>query len=287
MDGLLIINKEKDYTSRDVVNIVSHELKTKKIGHTGTLDPLATGVLVLCIGKATKLVDVITSSNKVYEAEITLGLLTDTLDITGNILKEEIPNIDDKQIKEVVSSMKGTYNQEVPIYSAVKINGKKLYEYARNNEEIELPKRLVTIEDIKLTSPIKRENNRIIFNIKTKVSKGTYIRSLVNDIAVKLSTIGVMSKLNRVEQGVFNINESYTLDDIKNNNYKLIPIDYALQDFYSIIVDKNLEKKVTNGAKLPNIYNKDIVLFKNNTNVLALYKVDDNDSSILRVWKML
>lgn len=287
MDGLLIINKEKDYTSRDVVNIVSHELKTKKIGHTGTLDPLATGVLVLCIGKATKLVDVITAVNKEYEAEITLGILTDTLDITGNILKEEIPNISDQTIIEVVSSMKGTYNQEVPIYSAIKVKGKKLYEYARNNEEVELPKRLVTIENIEIISPIKRENNRIIFNIKTTVSKGTYIRSLVNDIATKLGTIGVMSKLNRTKQGTFNLNDSYTINDIKNNKYKITPIEFALKDFYSIIVDKNLEKKVINGAKLPNIYNKEAVLFKNNTNILALYKQDEKDPSILRVWKML
>lgn len=287
MDGILIINKESGYTSRDVVNIVSKELHTKKIGHTGTLDPLATGVLVLCIGKATKLVDVITSHDKEYIAEITLGIKTDTLDITGNILKEETPNITDSQIEKAVSSMKGIYNQEVPIYSAVKINGKKLYEYARNNEEINLPKREVNIMDISIISPIIRENNRIIFSIKTTVSKGTYIRSLVNDITSKLNTIGVMSKLNRTRQGSFTLDNSYTLDDIKNNNFKIESIDFALQDFYSIIVDNQLEKKIINGAKIPNIYNKEYILFKNKEGVIALYKVDDHDNSILRVHKML
>ena len=287
MDGILVINKESDYTSRDIVNIVSKELKTKKVGHTGTLDPMATGVLVLCIGKATKLVDVITSSYKEYEAEITLGLLTDTLDITGNIIKEDIKDIKDEQIINIVNSMKGTYEQEVPIYSAVKINGKKLYEYARNNEKIALPKRMVEIKEISLISPINRVNNRIIFSIRTTVSKGTYIRSLVNDIASKLDTVGVMSKLNRTKQGNFDIKDSYTLDDIKKGNYKLFDLYLALSDFYSITVDKNLEKKIINGVKIPNIYNKEYVLFKNKKEVLALYKVDENDNSILRVYKML
>lgn len=281
-----MINKESNYTSRDVVNIVSQELKTKKIGHTGTLDPLATGVLVLCVGKATKLVEVLTSNDKEYEAEITLGLLTDSLDITGNILKEEVVNISDSQIMDAVSSMKGKYTQEVPIYSAVKINGKKLYEYARNNEEIELPTRDVEIKEISVVGPIKRVNNRIIFNISTTVSKGTYIRSLANDIAKKLGTIGVMSKLNRVRQGNFNLVNSYSLDDIKNGKYKLQSIEIALKDFYDIIVDDNLEKKIKNGCKIPNIYNKDFVLFKNKEKVIALYKKDDSDTTILRVYKM-
>lgn len=287
MDGILVINKEEGYTSRDVVNIVSKTLHTKKIGHTGTLDPLATGVLVLCIGKATKLVEVLTSSYKEYEAEITLGVLTDTLDITGNILKEEKPNVDIESINKVLVNFKGAYEQEVPIYSAVKVNGKKLYQYARNNEEVKLPKRIVNIKDICLCSPIKKENDKIIFSIRTTVSKGTYIRSLVKDIAIKLNTIGVMSKLKRIKQGNFTLKDSYTLEDIKNNNYKILPIDLALTNFYSIIVDDVLKKKVLNGSKIANIYKQKYVLFKDENTSLALYKTDENDDKVLRVWKML
>ena len=150
MNGILVINKEKDWTSRDVVNYVSKVFHTKKVGHTGTLDPMAEGVLVICIGSATKLVDEMQGHDKEYVAEAVLGTLTDTLDITGNILKEENVNVSKDELEEVLKSMLGTYNQEVPIYSAIKINGKKLYEYARNNEEVALPKREVNIKDIKL-----------------------------------------------------------------------------------------------------------------------------------------
>ncbi len=127
MDGIVLVNKPKNYTSRDVVNIVGKKLHTKKIGHTGTLDPLAQGVLILCIGKATKLVDILTSKSKEYVAGITLGVLTDTLDVEGNILKEEKVNVSKNQIIDVLNSFIGKYIQEVPIYSAVKVNGKKLY----------------------------------------------------------------------------------------------------------------------------------------------------------------
>ena len=149
-DGILIIDKPKDYTSRDVVNIVSKKLNTKKVGHTGTLDPLATGVLVICVGKATKLVDYLTSTYKEYEAELILGIKTDTADITGNILKEEDSIKKKEEILETLNNMIGKYNQTVPIYSAVKINGKKLYEYAREGKEIELPKREVEIKTLEL-----------------------------------------------------------------------------------------------------------------------------------------
>ena len=130
MNGVLVVNKEKDYTSRDIVNIISKALKTKKVGHTGTLDPLATGVLVVTVGEATKISELLTSSFKEYIADIELGIETDTLDITGNILKEETVFKTKEEIENILSSMIGSYDQEVPIYSAVKINGKKLYEYA-------------------------------------------------------------------------------------------------------------------------------------------------------------
>ena len=255
MNGILFLNKEKGYTSRDVVNIVSKHLKTKKVGHTGTLDPLATGVLIICVGHATKLVDMITSDDKEYVAQVTLGIATDTLDITGTILKTEDVHLSKERIVEALNSMIGQYEQEVPIYSAVKINGKKLYEYARNNEEIILPKRLVNIKDLKLTSDIEYLDNKTIFSIKCLVSKGTYIRSLASDIASKLNTIGVMSELSRTKQGIIKIEDCIKIEDVINNKYKLIDIRTCLPDIKQVIVDEILEKEILNGKIIKNDYN--------------------------------
>ena len=150
MDEIIIINKQKGLTSRDVVNKACKILNTKKIGHTGTLDPIATGVLVLCCGKATKLVELLTCDDKEYIATVKLGILTDTLDVDGNIIKKENVNLDKHDLIDTLNSFIGEYEQEVPIYSAVKIKGKKLYEYARENKDVILPKRLVKIKSIKL-----------------------------------------------------------------------------------------------------------------------------------------
>ena len=152
MDGILIVNKPENYTSRDVVNEVGKVLKTKQIGHTGTLDPIATGVLVLCIGKATKIAEILTATEKEYIAEVMLGVSTDTLDNTGKILFEENITVSKEEIKSCLNEMLGFYEQEVPIYSAVKIKGKKLSEYAREEKNVELPKRLVEIKKIELIS---------------------------------------------------------------------------------------------------------------------------------------
>lgn len=280
-NGLLVINKPKDVTSRDVVNEVSKILKTKKIGHTGTLDPIATGVLVLTVGKATKLSEIITSEEKVYQAEVILGVKTDTLDVTGNILDEYNTNYKEEDIIKVLNSFVGTYNQEVPIYSAVKIKGKKLYEYARNNEDVTLPKRMVTIKDIKLDK-LNYFDNKTVFKFTCKVSKGTYIRSLINDIANKLNTIGTMKNLIRIEQGKYNIKDSYTIEDVKNNNYKIIPIKEALKDYFTVRVDEKLKFKVINGQILDNIYNQEYVLFIDD-DVIGLYKNEENK---LKPYKM-
>lgn len=282
MNGILIVDKPGNYTSRDIVNIVSKELHTKKVGHTGTLDPMATGVLVLCIGEATKLVELLTSSSKEYIAGITLGMETDTLDEEGVIIKHDTRKVSDNEIIDVLNSMKGSYEQEVPKYSAIKVNGKKLYEYAREGIDIELPKREVEIKEIELVSDIEH-GEYTKFQIKTKVSKGTYIRSLVRDIAYKLNTVGIMSSLRRIKQGKFDISESYTLEDIQNGNYKILSIEEALKDMYTIELDDELYKKVSNGVKLPNIYKEDIVVFKYNNKVKAIYKDDNNQ---LRVYKM-
>lgn len=286
MDGIVLINKGKNCTSRDVVNQVSKILKTKKIGHTGTLDPIATGVLVLCIGKATKLVEVITSYDKEYEAEVILGIKTDTKDITGEILKEEKAIISKENIEECLKKMIGTYNQTVPIYSAVKINGKKLYEYARNNEEIELPKRKVTIKELKLISDITYEKEKTKFKIKCHVSKGTYIRSLIEDIATNLNTIGTMENLKRTKQGNFQITSANTIQDIENNKFKIYSIEEILEKFYKIEMTDDLYFKIKNGSIIKNNYNHDIVAFNKNDKVIAIYKEYSKDKTLLKPWKM-
>ena len=278
MDGIIIVDKPKDYTSRDIANIISKKLHTKKVGHTGTLDPNATGVLVLCIGKATKLVDLLTSTYKEYIAEVTLGIKTDTLDSMGIVLEKKDVSINNTDILKALDNFKGKYMQEVPLYSAVKINGMKLYEYARNDIHVELPKREVEIKEIEL---LNIKNN--IFTFRTVVSKGTYIRSLVKDICTSLNTIGMMSNLRRVKQGTFDIKDAYTLDDILNDNYKITSIEDALSDIYKVDMDDELYKKVSNGVKSDNIYNKDMVLFKYNGTIVALYK---NDNNILKMYKM-
>lgn len=287
MNGILLVNKKENWTSRDVVNKVGKILGTKKVGHTGTLDPLATGVLVLCIGSATKLNEILTSTYKEYEAEITLGLLTDTLDITGNELKEEKVKVNKEQILEALNKMTGKYVQEVPIYSAVKVNGRKLYEYARAGESVELPKREVDIKELELIGNIKYTDNKTIFNIRCLVSKGTYIRALVNDIANSLNTIGVMSKLTRTKQGKFKLENCYKIEDIESGNYKLISIAEALNNFPKVVVDGYLENLIKNGAVINDEWKQEHILFidKNNC-LLALYKSYDKDKNKLKPWKM-
>lgn len=283
MNGVLVVNKEKDYTSRDIVNIISKALKTKKVGHTGTLDPLATGVLVVTVGEATKISELLTSSFKEYIADIELGIETDTLDITGNILKEETVFKTKEEIENILSSMIGSYDQEVPIYSAVKINGKKLYEYAREKEEVELPKRKVEVKQIELLN-YRQKEDKVFFKMRCLVSKGTYIRSLVRDIATKLNTIGVMTDLIRTKQGKFNIEDAYTLEQIKQGKSHLIKIEDAL-DIDIVEVDDYLKEKIQNGSILENRYPKDTVLFKQNT-ALAIYKKYEKDPTKVKPWKM-
>ena len=278
MNGIIIIDKEKNMTSRDVVNKVSKILGTKKIGHTGTLDPLATGVLVLCVGKATKLVDLITCYDKEYIAKVCLGTLTDTLDITGNIIKEKETNITKEEIENTLKSFIPGYEQEVPIYSAVKINGKKLYEYARNGETVELPKRYIKINSIDLISDIEYENGKTYFSFITNVSKGTYIRSLINDIGKKLNTYGTMVELRRTKQGNFKIEESSTI-----NNPEIIKIEEILKDYYKVEIDGELYRKISNGVKIKNEDNKNIVVFTYNKEVIAIYK---KENEYLKPYKM-
>jgi len=276
MDGILLINKEPNMTSRDVVNKVCHLLNTKKVGHTGTLDPMATGVLVLAINKGLKIVNEIVALDKEYEAEITLGIETDTLDITGNTLSTKEVNVTNEDIDKVLNSFIGDYDMEVPIYSAIKINGKKLYEYARNNEEVKIPIHKVKVYELVRTSDIK--DNK--FSIRCKVSKGTYIRSLVRDISKELGTVGVMSKLNRTKQGKFDIKDCYTLKDIEQGNYKVLDIKEVI-DLPIVEIPDNIYKKVINGNKIENNFNYDKFMFIKGDKIVAIYEKDE-DSTLLR-----
>lgn len=281
MNGILVVNKSKGVTSRDVVNSVCKILNTKKIGHTGTLDPIATGVLVLCIGKATKLVEILTNDDKEYIATVKLGILTDTLDMDGKILKEEKVYVTKEKLINALNSFVGTYEQEVPIYSAVKIDGKKLYEYARSGKKVNLPKRNIKIKNIELL-----ELNYEEYKFKVSVSKGTYIRSLIKDINEKLGIIGSMSDLKRTRQGKFNINDSYDLEKIKNGDYKILSINDVLKEKNSVIIDDKLFGFIKNGRILDNRYNKDIVTFVYNGDVVAIYKVYEKDKTKIKPFKM-
>ena len=269
MNGLIVVNKSKDMTSRDVVNIISRKFNTKKVGHTGTLDPIASGVLVVAIGKYTKLVDIITSEKKEYIATMKLGELTDTLDTTGIVLDKKNYNFNKEELIKVLESFKTTYLQEVPKYSAIKINGKKLYEYARNNIDIELPKREVTIYDIELL-----EYNNDTIKFKCLVSKGTYIRSLIRDIASKLNTYASMSDLVRTKQGIFDINNSYSLEDINNDRYEILTYKDIFMDYKHIELNDDEYFKVSNGQKMKFNSNENIVLLTYKNEYIAMYEKD-------------
>ncbi len=276
--GILLINKEKDMTSRDVVNIISKKLHLKKVGHTGTLDPLATGLLVITIGNATKIGELLTSLDKEYEAEFVLGVLTDTLDITGKVLKEKKTSskID---IESALKHFTTTYNQEVPIYSAVKVHGKKLYQYARENKTIKLPKKEVTIKKLELL-----DYHKGLYKIKCLVSKGTYIRSLIRDIGEYLNTYATMTNLKRTSQSNFLLKDSFTINDIKTSNFKIIPIKDCL-NIKKISIKDDLLFKVRNGVVLTDLdYDDEQILFLDEEGFeVALYRKEDNK---YKPWKV-
>ena len=285
MDGILVVNKDLGYTSRDIVNIVSKCLGTKKVGHTGTLDPMASGVMVLCVGKALKLCELLTNHDKEYIAGITLGIETDTLDMVGKVLSTKIVDIDESKIINAVNSFNGSYLQEVPKYSAVKVNGKKLYEYARNNIDVKLPSKMVNINKIEIIDDIIYSDGKVCFNIKTTVSKGTYIRSLVRDIGKKLGVPSVMNSLVRTRLGEFNINEAYSIEDIKNGNFKLISIIDALKGIQMIKVNRELTFKIKNGVVLEPFFDGDkAVILDEDDNLIAIYENINNEARVYRMF---
>lgn len=283
MHGLIIVNKEKDWTSRDVVNKISKIFDIPKAGHTGTLDPLATGVLVVAVGEGVKLVDSLSNETKEYIAEVECGILTDTLDILGKTLEEKKGfTLEKEKIEEVLNSFLGKSLQEVPLYSSIRVEGKRLYEYARNNEEVTLPKREIEIFSIELLE-LKEKS----FLFKVKVSKGTYIRSLIRDIGTKLSIPCTMKNLTRTKQGIYSIEESNTLEEIEQGKYKLISFYEVLKDYPMVEVDDYIENKIRNGRILENRYEYEKFVYINkNKEVLAIYEVYDKDNTKVKPFKV-
>lgn len=265
MDGILIINKPKGYTSRDVVNIVKKTLNTPKVGHTGTLDPNATGVLPILLGKATKVSKYLIEHDKEYIAELKLGEKSSTGDPEGEIIEKcAIPTLNQEEISKVLSSFQGKQLQTPPIYSSIKINGKKAYEYARSGQKIEMPSREIEVYEINL---ISFENNNIIF--KVHCSKGTYIRTLCEEIAQKLGTVGMMNNLCRTKVDEFEIKNAITLDELQTlDNLPLISIENTFKNLKSIYMDNKKTSLFLNGVKLTyhepdgvyKIYNNNIFL---------------------------
>lgn len=268
-DGVLFINKPNGVTSRDVVNKISKIYQTKKVGHTGTLDPIATGILIICLGKYTKLVEELTSADKEYIATMCLGIQTDTKDITGKIIKEKKVTAKKDQIIESFNNFPLEYDQVVPIYSAVKINGKKLYEYARNNEEIKLPTRKVFLKNLEIISFNKNE-----IRFKVTVSKGTYIRSLIEDLAASFNELATMKELIRTKQGNYELKDCEELENI-NINTPLKQLE-NLFNYKIINIDEKLLKKVSNGNKLFLNCNEPKVFLKYNNDVIAIYEKNED-----------
>ena len=273
-NGILVINKDKGYTSRDVVNVISKLFGIKKVGHNGTLDPLATGVLVICLNRYTKLNELLSSNEKEYIAEVTLGIKTDTLDIEGTVLEKKETYISKDDLEKTLQKFVGDYEQEVPIYSAVKVNGRKLYEYARNGEEVVLPKKKVTIKKIELL-----DFNENKFTFKCLVSKGTYIRSLIRDILDDLGVIGTMNNLTRTRQGIFDIKEAYSLDEVRKGNYKLLLVKDVL-DIDKVTVSDELKFKILNGNKVKGNYSDMVLFLDEDGKELAIYKKDNDDYKV-------
>jgi len=225
MDGFLLINKPKGWTSHDVVHKVQKKLNVEKIGHTGTLDPFASGLLILCLGKATKLASLFSNLDKVYEGTIVFDKHYDTYDITGKVTHEKKSSIDVQSLQQAILSLNGTYDQIPPMYSAIKVDGKKLYEMARKGIEIDRESRSVIIHDFHMMSNF--ENNK--FDFHARVSKGTYIRSLAVDLAEKLDTFGALESLNRISVGRYNVRDAKKIDDVTKDD--IISLDSYFESF--------------------------------------------------------
>lgn len=278
MQGVINVFKNPGMTSFDVVRIIKRVSKEKKVGHTGTLDPEACGVLPICLGKATKIIDYIMIAPKKYEVEFSLGFKTTTYDLEGEVLdRKDISHLDEKTIYNVIKSFEGNINQVPPMYSAIKKNGVRLYDLARQGIEIERDGREITIysiDDIKINLP------KITMSVKC--SKGTYIRSLCYDIGEKLQVYGTMTKLKRTETSVFKEETSINIDLLNEENISeyLISIEKALEAYPQITINNKFKKLLINGA---NVYDKR--LLKSDVEINTLYRVFDEDNIFLGLGK--
>lgn len=274
MDGVIIINKQKNFTSHDVVNVIRKKLNIKKVGHTGTLDPNATGVLPILVGKATKISKYLIEHDKTYIATIKLGEKTDTGDNEGQVIEEKLVPTDLKKedINNVLQSFLGKQKQVPPMYSAIKINGKKLYEYAREGKEVKIEAREIEIYKIQL---LEYKNSKIKFEVEC--SKGTYIRTLCEDIAKKLGTVGYMEELQRTKVNNFKIGDSVLLDDITLENVEedLIKIEEVFKEKDKIELDNKKLELFLNGVKLTYDLPKDIYRIYNNKQFIGIGIVEN------------
>lgn len=280
INGIIVINKPKEYTSHDVVAKVKKILNIKKVGHTGTLDPNATGVLPLLLNTGTKLSKYLIEHDKEYEVTLELGIKTDTADIEGNVIKKEEVNWEKlNDIEETLNTFLGEQTQIPPIYSAIKVNGKKLYEYARSGQNINIEPRNIQIYKIELQK-IDKEKNEI--NFRVHCSKGTYIRSLCEDIAQRLGTIGYMKELKRTKVGNFTISEAVKIEEIENNKEqiikeKLISIEKFFESKESIKLNKKQLDKFLNGVKIRIDKQEDICrIYNENNEFIGIGTIEKN-----------
>ena len=252
MDGILVIRKEKGYTSHDVVAKLRGIVKQKKIGHTGTLDPDAEGVLPVCFGKATKLCDLLTDKDKTYQAVLLLGQVTDTQDTSGQVLeKHSTEDLTNEKVENVIRSFEGEYDQIPPMYSALKVNGKKLYELAREGKEVERKARRITIHEIRIL-----EINLPEVKLEVTCSKGTYIRTLLEDIAAAMGQKGTMSALRRTTAGVYTEADAHTLEEIQAAKDAgpeallalMLPVESVFESLPLLVVEPRVEQHLYNGC---------------------------------------
>ncbi|MFD1735861.1 tRNA pseudouridine(55) synthase TruB [Bacillus salitolerans] len=300
MDGILLLHKPKGLTSHDCVFKVRKLLKTKKVGHTGTLDPDVTGVLPICIGRATKIAEYVTGTSKTYIGEVTIGYSTITEDSSGEIVqkKEVDRTITRSEIEEVLQGLMGKQLQTPPMYSAVKVNGKRLYEYARKGMEIERPTREITIHDLQLLDDRSVfEGETISFQFKVTCSKGTYVRTLAVTIGEKLGFPAHMSHLIRTASGGFQIEECITFEEIEKVlelgqiQSILIPLERALAHLPNLQIDDKVAMKVRNGAVLEAVELLNnapfIVLLDESHRALAIYEKHPSKPGLMKPMKVL
>ena len=279
MEGIIVVNKPKGITSFDVIRKLKKILKTKKIGHTGTLDPLATGVMLVCVGRATKLASDLEAKDKIYIADFDIGYATDTYDIEGKKIAENIIEVSKEDLEQSIKKFIGNIKQVPPMYSAIKIDGNKLYHLARKGIEVERPERDVTIEYINL---LDFKDNKA--KIETKVSKGCYIRSLIYDIGQDLGTYATMTALQRKQVGDYSLENSYSLEQIEemvlNNDFKFLKTieEIFSYDKYSLQTEKELTLyKNGNTVKIKeNLENKKYRIYFQNE-FIGLANVENNN----------